>query len=72
MSSEAPKKPRGFAAMKAAGRLEEIRTIARRGGKSAHEQGTAHEFTQEEARAAGRKGGRATHAKRQKPDEPQG
>ena len=33
------------------------RKIASRGGKAAHEQGTAHEFTPEEARAAGWKGG---------------
>lgn len=31
--------------------------IARKGGRAAHEKGTAHEFTSEEARAAGRKGG---------------
>jgi len=29
------------------------------GGKAAHQKGTAHEFTVEEARAAGRKGGKA-------------
>lgn len=34
------------------------REIARKGGKAAHERGTAHEFTSEEARAAGRKGGK--------------
>ncbi len=28
-----------------------------RGGRIAHEKGTAHEFTSEEAREAGRKGG---------------
>jgi hypothetical protein len=33
------------------------REIASKGGKAAHEKGTAHEFTSEEARAAGRKGG---------------
>ena len=33
------------------------REIARRGGKAAHEKGTAHQFTSEEARDAGRKGG---------------
>ena len=61
-----PAKPRlrGFAAMKAAGRLDEVRAIAKRGGKSAHEAGTAHEFTSDEARAAGSKGGKTTHAKR--------
>jgi uncharacterized protein len=34
------------------------REIARRGGRAAHQTGTAHEWTQEEAREAGRKGGR--------------
>lgn len=38
---------------------EEQREIASKGGKAAHEKGTAHEFTPEEARAAGRKGGQA-------------
>ena len=33
------------------------REIARRGGKAAHEKGTAHQFTSDEAREAGRKGG---------------
>ncbi len=31
-----------------------------KGGKAAHEKGTAHEFTSEEAREAGRKGGEAS------------
>jgi general stress protein YciG len=33
------------------------REIASMGGRAAHEKGTAHEFTSEEAREAGRKGG---------------
>lgn len=33
------------------------REIARMGGKAAHAQGRAHEFTADEARDAGRKGG---------------
>jgi general stress protein YciG len=33
------------------------RAIASEGGRAAHEQGTAHEFTSAEARAAGQKGG---------------
>jgi len=37
------------------------RQIASKGGKAAHEKGTAHEWTAEEARAAGRKGGVASH-----------
>ena len=48
---------RGFAAMDAARQRE----IASRGGRAAHAQGTAHEFSSEEARAAGRKGGQAAH-----------
>ncbi len=36
------------------------RQIASQGGKAAHEKGTAHEWTSEEARTAGRKGGEAS------------
>ncbi|HEX7733279.1 MAG TPA: KGG domain-containing protein [Ktedonobacteraceae bacterium] len=35
----------------------------RKGGETAHEKGTAHEWTREEARAAGHKGGEAAHEK---------
>jgi hypothetical protein len=42
------------------------REIASKGGKAAHEKGTAHEFTSEEARAAGRKGGAASRLRRVK------
>jgi general stress protein YciG len=55
-----PKSRRGFAGMDKA----QVRALASRGGKAAHEQGTAHEFTSEEARAAGRKGGLASHRPR--------
>ena len=44
---------RGFASMDD----EKQREIASKGGKAAHEKGTAHEFDSEEAREAGRKGG---------------
>ena len=44
---------RGFAAMDP----ERQREIARKGGKAAHQKGTAHQFSSDEARAAGRKGG---------------
>ena len=44
---------RGFASMNE----DKQREIASKGGKAAHEKGTAHEFTSEEAREAGRKGG---------------
>lgn len=37
------------------------REIASKGGKAAHQKGTAHEWTKEEAREAGRKGGRTPH-----------
>jgi len=40
---------RGFAAMSP----EQQRAIASKGGREAHRQGTAHEFSSEEARAAG-------------------
>lgn len=53
----AEKSKRGFASMD----REKQRLIASKGGKAAHEKGTAHEFTPEEARAAGRKGGQAAH-----------
>lgn len=46
---------RGFASMDE----EKQREIASKGGKAAHEKGTAHEFTSEEAQEAGRKGGQA-------------
>lgn len=59
-AAPAPRRPRGFAAMD----RDKVREIARLGGKAAHQAGTAHEFTSEEARAAGRNGGLATHAKR--------
>src|SRR3954470_14791462 len=51
---------RGFASMES----QKQREIARKGGRAAHEKGTAHEFTTEEARAAGRKGGERVSANR--------
>ena len=44
---------RGFASMDP----QRKREIASKGGRAAHEKGTAHEFSSEEARNAGRKGG---------------
>ena len=44
---------RGFASMSE----EKQRQIARAGGRAAHQQGTAHEFSSAEAREAGHKGG---------------
>jgi general stress protein YciG len=48
---------RGFALMDP----ERQREIASRGGKAAHEKGTAHRWSEEEAKEAGRKGGAASH-----------
>ncbi|MCM2251729.1 MAG: hypothetical protein NDJ19_05180 [Ramlibacter sp.] len=50
---------RGFASMDPARQRE----IASEGGKAAHQKGTAHEFTSQEAREAGSKGGQAAHEK---------
>jgi general stress protein YciG len=50
---------RGFASMD----REKQREIASKGGQAAHQKGTAHEFTSDEAREAGRKGGQAAHNK---------
>ena len=55
------KEDRGFASMDRAKQRE----IASKGGKAAHQKGTAHEWTSEEAREAGRKGGMASHRRRQ-------
>ena len=41
------------------------REVARMGGRAAHQKGTAHEFSSEEAREAGRKGGRAVSQNRE-------
>jgi uncharacterized protein len=57
----AEKSKRGFASMDE----EKQREIASKGGKAAHEKGTAHEFTSEEAREAGRKGGEAVSQNRE-------
>ena len=43
-----------------ANRTERVAEIASLGGVAAHVEGTAHEFTVDEAREAGRKGGLAT------------
>jgi general stress protein YciG len=49
------KSKRGFAAMDA----EKQKEIARKGGRAAHEQGVAHEWSSKEAREAGKKGGQS-------------
>ena len=50
---------RGFASMDP----QRQREIASRGGRAAHQKGTAHQFNPEEARIAGSKGGQAAHRK---------
>ena len=55
------KEDRGFASMD----RNKQRDIASKGGKAAHQKGTAHEWTSEEAREAGRKGGMASHRRKQ-------
>ena len=54
------KERRGFASMSP----EKQREIASKGGRAAHEKGTAHEWTSEEARNAGRKGGQISRGGR--------
>ncbi|HWJ27256.1 MAG TPA: KGG domain-containing protein [Flavisolibacter sp.] len=52
---------RGFAAMNPNKQKE----IASEGGRAAHRQGVAHEWTSEEARMAGRKGGQTVSQNRE-------
>jgi general stress protein YciG len=54
------KERRGFASMS----REKQREIASKGGRAAHEKGTAHEWTADEARNAGRKGGQVSRGGR--------
>ena len=61
------KEDRGFASMD----RSKQREIASKGGKAAHQKGTAHEWTSEEAREAGRKGGMASHRRKQEQQTPE-
>ena len=54
------KERRGFASMSP----EKQREIASKGGRAAHEKGTAHEWNADEARNAGRKGGQVSRGGR--------
>jgi general stress protein YciG len=60
------KERRGFASMS----REKQREIASKGGRAAHQKGTAHEWTSEEARSAGRKGGQISRGGRGRLTEP--
>jgi len=57
---EPTKSRRGFAAMSP----ERQREIASQGGRAAHQQGVAHEWSAEEARQAGKKGGQISGKRR--------
>jgi general stress protein YciG len=54
------KQRRGFASMSS----EKQRQIASKGGRAAHQKGTAHEWSPEEAQTAGRKGGQISRGGR--------
>ncbi len=58
--SEGRKERRGFASMSP----DKQREIASKGGRAAHQKGTAHEWTSDEARTAGRKGGQISRGGR--------
>lgn len=60
MSETGRKERRGFASMSP----EKQREIASKGGRAAHQKGTAHEWNSEEARTAGRKGGQVSRGGR--------
>ena len=60
MNGPERKERRGFASMSP----EKQREIASKGGRAAHQKGTAHEWTSEEARSAGRKGGQLSRGGR--------
>lgn len=66
MTMNERKERRGFASMSP----ERQREIASKGGRAAHEKGTAHEWTPEEARRAGRKGGQVSRGGRGRLQEP--
>jgi hypothetical protein len=48
---------------------EKQREIASKGGRAAHQKGTAHEWTSDEARTAGRKGGQVSRGGRGRLDD---
>ncbi len=60
MDTRERKERRGFASMSP----EKQREIASKAGRAAHEKGTAHEWSADEARAAGRKGGQVSRGGR--------
>lgn len=65
-TGERKKERRGFASMSP----EKQREIASKGGRAAHQKGTAHEWSSDEARKAGRKGGQISRGGRGRLVEP--
>jgi len=53
MTNDKKRSGRGFAGMDP----EKLKALSSKGGKAAHEKGTAHEFSADEAKSAGQKGG---------------
>lgn len=53
--AEKEKGKQGFASMDE----DKQKKIGSKGGKTAHEKGTAHEFSSDEAKEAGKKGGKS-------------
>jgi hypothetical protein len=66
MNNGERKERRGFASMSP----EKQREIASKGGRAAHQKGTAHEWTSDEASNAGRKGGQISRGGRGRLVEP--
>ena len=60
MDGHERKQRRGFASMSS----EKQRLIASKGGRAAHQKGTAHEWSPQEAQSAGRKGGQISRGGR--------
>ncbi len=60
MDGQERKQRRGFASMSS----EKQRLIASKGGRAAHQKGTAHEWSPQEAQTAGRKGGQISRGGR--------
>lgn len=67
MDEKRGKERRGFASMSP----EKRREIASMGGRAAHQKGTAHQWSSDEAREAGRKGGSVSRGGRGKLPAPQ-
>lgn len=60
LSAKVEKKRKGFASMSP----EKRREIASKGGKAAHEKGTAYEWDSNSGKRAGQKGGASAQGKR--------